>query len=561
MRGAIRGRGALLFASALCGSTGCLPAGGPPTGQRWLAGRTLELVEFAPDLNGVPASILVTDGIAGTSTDLYAVADPGPNAASSAAPTLASGAKLLVSNISPTAGFRYEMQPSLSQDADGRLLVPQAVPDTAFTEGSDLFRVDLTTDTAVDLGPQSQFVLSPSGARLLLVDPTGGVDPTGNSATLYEADGRQTALSNIYGPAFVGEDLYFSFGAVDPGDFSSLALQRLPPGGTPETVAESVQDFQTVAIPGATLMIVTGVGADGNYVSSLLDLTTLAQTSLQGSYGSVSPDGRWLQVVGASGDDLVFDRSTGTVQPMGTIYANGFWRPGHDEYWVPPQSSYPPSSNIGPSVQIWRPEDGLKTIDLTTETPSGAPLVPMTNYYLANDGSYTPFTADGAHWFSLENDSSRGRNLVGPADDPTAPSFPVNPAGTYPGQYWQLGDGRLLVEAQVDDPSRNDIYLVDPNSGQTRELASGGHIVTVGSTRALALLDWVSAGSGDLMLIDYDGGATTLLGQNVAEAILKQPLDPSDPALDPLAPGAEVAFVVQGQIDSPYDGIWVARLP
>jgi hypothetical protein len=556
MTGGTRGRGALLVAcAALCGSTGCLPTGGPPTGQRWLAGRTLALFEFAPDLNGVPASILVTNGIAGTSTDLHVVADPGPAAASSAAPTLASGAKLLVANISPTAGFRYEMQPSLSQDADGRLLVPQAVPDTAFAEGSDLFRVDLTTDTAVDLGSQSQFVLSPSGARLVLVDPTG------NNATLYEADGRQTALSNSYGPTFVGEDLYFSFGAVNPGDFSSQTLQRLPPGGTPETVAESVQGFLTVAVPGATLVIVMGVDADGNYVSSLLDLTTLAPTSLQGTYGSVSPDGRWLQVVGPSGDDLVFDRSTGTVQPMGTIYANGFWRPGHDEYWVPPQSSYPSSSNIGPSVQIWRSEDGLKTIDLTTETPSGAPLVPMTNYYLANDGSYTPFTADGAHWFSFENDSPRGRILVGPADDPTAPTLPVNPAGTNPGQYWQLGDGRLLVEAQVDDPSRNDIYLVDPNSGQMRELASGGHIVTIGSRRALALLDWVSAGSGDLTLIDYDGGATTLLGQNVAEAILKQPLDPSNPALDPLAPGAEVAFLVHDQIDSPYDGIWVASLP
>ncbi|HSY42073.1 MAG TPA: hypothetical protein VLA79_21205, partial [Polyangia bacterium] len=423
MPGATRGRRALLFASAaLWGSTGCLPAGGPPTGQRWLAGRTLALVEFAPDLNGVPASILVTNGIAGTSTDLYVVADPGPAAASSAAPTLASGAKLLVANVSPTAGFRYGRQPSLLQDAAGRLLVPQAVPITAYTQKSDLFRVDLTNDMAVDLGPQSWFVLSPSGARLVLVDPTG------NNATLYEADGRQTALPNVDGLTFVDEDLYFAE-FVNPGAFSSQTLQRLPPDGPPETLAGPVQSFQTVTVPGATLMIVTAVGADGNYASSLLDLTTLAQTPLPGSYGSVSPDGRWLQLVGPSGDNQIFDRSTGTVQPMGTVFANGLWRPGHDEYWVTPQTSYPSSSNTRPSVQIWRPEDGLTTIDLAASAPSGAPLIPMTNYYLVNDGSYTPFTADGAHWFSFENDSPQGRILVGPADDPTAPAFPLNPTG------------------------------------------------------------------------------------------------------------------------------------
>ena len=559
MSSARRGRGApLVTLVALCGSTGCLPAGGPPTGQRWLAGRTLGLVEFAPDLNGVPASILVTNGIAGTSTDLYVVADPGPNAASSAAPTLATGAKLLVSDVSPTVGFVPSgMQRGLPKDAAGRFLVAQALPNTDTYPAavvSDLFRIDLTTDTAQDLGPQMQFVTSASGARLALVEPD-------ENTTLYDADGQQTALPNDSNPTFVGEDLYVLFDAGNPSAFSSQTLQRLAPGGTPETIAESVQGFVTASVPGATLMIVMGVGADGNYTASLLDLTTLAQTSLHGSYQSVSPDGRWLHLFGLSGDDQMFDRSTGTAQSMGTIYTYGFWRPGHDEYWVPPQNSYTSSSNTVPSVQIWRPDDGLTTIDITTETPSGAPLVPMTTYYRANDGSDTPFTADGGHSFSLENDNPRGRNLVGPADDPTAPRFPVNPAGTGPGQYWQLADGRLLVEAYVDDPSRNDIYLIDPDSGQMRELASGGHIVTIGSTRALALLDWVSAGSGDLTLIDYDTGATTLLGQNVAEAILKQPLDPSDPALDPLAPGAEVAFLVQDQIDSPYDGVWIARLP
>jgi hypothetical protein len=540
------GRALLLASAALCGSTGCLPAGGPPTGQRWLAGRTLGLYEFVPDLSGVPLSLLVADQSTSTETDLYVIADPGPTAASSAAPTAARGAKLLLPNaLGPDTFSPYQrIPPLLPQDAAGRVLVAQA------TSTSDLFRIDLTTDTAEDLGPQIQFVLSPSGDRLVLVEPN-------DNATVDEAHGQETVLMDADAPTFVGEDLYF-LEFVDPGDFSSQTLQRLPPNGAPETIAQAVQGFQTVAVPGATLMIVTTVDDDGNDAWSLVDLTTLAPTPLPGGYDSVSPDGRWLLLTDTSGDAQVFDRSTGTVQPMGTTYPRGFWRPGHDEYWFAPQSYG--SSSWTPSVQIWQAEDGLTTIDVTAETPSGAPLISLNSYYRANDGSDTPFTADGVHWFSLENGSPRGRNLVGPADDPTAPMFPVNPAGTGAGQYWQLGDGRLLVEAYVDDPSRNDIYLVDPDSGQTRELASGGHIVTIGATRALALLDWVSAGSGDLTLVDYDTGATTLLGQNVAGAILKQPLDPSNPALDPLAPGAEVAFLVHDQIDSPYDGLWVVTL-
>ena len=75
------------------------------------------------------------------------------------------------------------------------------------------------------------------------------------------------------------------------------------------------------------------------------------------------------------------------------------------------------------------------------------------------------------------------------------------------------------------------------------------------------MLNVVSAGTGDLTLIDYATGATTLIGQNVTGAILQHPFDPSNPTVDALASGAEVAFLVRDALDSPYDGVWVAALP
>jgi hypothetical protein len=114
----------------------------------------------------------------------------------------------------------------------------------------------------------------------------------------------------------------------------------------------------------------------------------------------------------------------------------------------------------------------------------------------------------------------------------------------------------------VGDYNRNDIYLVDPDTGQSRALATGGHVVTIGTTRALALLDWdAGADSGELTLIDFDSGAITPLGQNVRTAIVQRQFDLGDPDADLLPPGAEVAFLVHDSLASPYDGVWVLALP
>ncbi len=554
MRGETRIAGGLILVwlAALFGTTGCLPAGGPPTGQRWLSGRTLVgfVLQFVPDAAGAAPSILVTDGDPATELDLYHVVDPGPAVPSAAAPTAAQAGKLLLSNYSWQSGSCSPSGCRPVQDAEGRLLAAQVPSDAGYGRSSDseFFRIDLTTDAATDLGPESSFTTSASGQRVLLLEGYP------QSATLYESDGRQTALTNVSSASFAGEDLYW-LELADPTYFNSATLHRFPADGPDQTISQSVATLEVISVGGGPLIFLGRFDAAGNGSSSILDPTTLAEMPVpdDGTYRSGSSDGSWVQLWTFPGgsepvQNELFDVSTGTTQPIGEAN-QGSWRPGHDDFWMVPYSAY------GTDVQIWQAGIGMTTTTINAS---------LATYNRVGDNSGgSPFTPDGRHWFSFVIDNAdRGQMFVGPADDLTAPTFPVNPPGTGPGQYWQLADGRLLVEAYVSDSQRNDIYLVDPDTGQTRELGTGGHVVMAGRTRALALLDWVSsADNGNLTLIDFDTGATTLLGENVSGAALQGPADPTDPSADPLAPGLEVAFLVRNLLDSPYDGLWVTTLP
>ena len=88
-------------------------------------------------------------------------------------------------------------------------------------------------------------------------------------------------------------------------------------------------------------------------------------------------------------------------------------------------------------------------------------------------------------------------------------------------------------------------------------------MVAVGKTRALALLQWEGGrNSGALTLIDLVSGAQTLLAEDVYLATV----DPGHfaavpPDTDLLVPGTEIAFLSRGRFASPYDGLWVTRLP
>jgi hypothetical protein len=544
MAGGRRVRQALLVAGvAVWGATGCLPAGGPPAGERWVSGRALGLLQFAPGAN---EALLVTGPVTSPAPELYLVADPGPSVPSSAAPPLVESGKLLLSGFSRYGGAVCVANDCrLSQDSAGHLLAEQV--SSAVENGPtprELFRLDPTAGTAQDLGPESSFTTSASGDRVVVVNGPAG------SSTVYEAGGRQTALPNVEYATFVGEDLY-GLEVDDPAQFQIATLENVPPNGAPQAIAYPVSGFQVVAATDDPFIILSSTDGAGNYSTSLLDPATLTQTSLPGSYQGSSSDGRWLQLWTPSAQTELFDRTTGTVRPIDVPpYSWVAWRPRHDECWVASASA-----SGSPVVDIFEAGGGESTAEVVA--------APLQYTWVGNNNGGSSFTPDGRHWFSgLFDEANRSRVFVGPADDPTAPTFPVNPPGTGSGQYWLLADGRLLVEAYVTEPARNDIYLVDPDDGQSRALATGGFVVAIGPTRALALLDWIaSAGTGDLALIDFATGAMTRLAENVAAAVLQKPYDPSDPSADALAPGAAVAFQVRDLLDSPYDGIWVATLP
>jgi hypothetical protein len=152
---------------------------------------------------------------------------------------------------------------------------------------------------------------------------------------------------------------------------------------------------------------------------------------------------------------------------------------------------------------------------------------------------------------------------VGDADHPNAALLPLNPAGTMVRDYRPLPDGRLLVEAWASNYQRNDIYLVDADAGTARAIATAGHLVATGPTRALALLNWqVSRSSGELTLVDYASGAHTVLAQDVYAVDVDRGKSAAVPAgADALLPGTRVAFLVRNRLESRDDGLWVAELP
>ena len=170
------------------------------------------------------------------------------------------------------------------------------------------------------------------------------------------------------------------------------------------------------------------------------------------------------------------------------------------------------------------------------------------------------FTRDGKYWFSRDAMSTVN---IGLADDPTAPLFPIHPNGTRVSAFWETHDGHFWVGASTTDENRQDIYLIDPEARTSRTLATGGHLVVPGHTRALAILNWESSRlAGDLVLIDLASGEQTLLAENVYAAAVDpgQTADVS-PDADRLASGTRVAFLTRSRLESPYDGLWLATLP
>jgi hypothetical protein len=172
------------------------------------------------------------------------------------------------------------------------------------------------------------------------------------------------------------------------------------------------------------------------------------------------------------------------------------------------------------------------------------------------------FTRDGRHWFSAGT-GERPTVYVGSSDDPTAPLQSLNPHGTGTTSYWETDDGSLLVGAWTLDANRKDIYLVDADAGTSRAIASNGHLVALGHTRALALLNWESPRrSGDLTLVDLASGAPTVLARDVYDVAVDRGQSAHvPPGTDALAPGTRVTYLTNNRLASPWDGLWAASLP
>jgi len=572
----------VLSATAGCVFLGCLPAGTPPAGQHIIADRTLTGVYLSPsEQDGVPSHLLVTGPLRGfpsgsilaasdpyasdgaALSDLYAVPYVG---ISSAANGLAGWQPLVADFL---VDYRALAGGTIPTDSLGRLAVLYYSPGT---DSSMIGRVDPVTLFGRALGPTNElqngqlFALSPGRTRLFLGYPGAGTLCDLDSCQTFEiASDRTFALPSSNSFAFLGEDFCYVDQPSGSGGVLGGDLKRIKPQAQPEVLLSftgtvSFQPILSDRTPQLLLFLATDAGAAP---FALLDTDTLKSSSLppgkgQAQFVSASSDGHWLAFLStvvvadptAPADHRLFlyDWTTGSYaivdsarvgQTLGTYLE---WRPGSTELWF---------STLPGGFGIWRPDAGL-TIGQANLNP----------YVRAPDGESSVFTRDGRHWFSA-GPGITPTIYVGSSDAPTASVRALNPFGTVSTSHWETDDGRLLVGAWTIDGNRKDIYLVDADAGTSRAIASAGHLVALGHTRALALLNWeISRQSGDLTLVDLASGAHTLLAENVYDVAVDRGTSASvPPGTDVLAPGTRVAFLTNNRLASPWDGLWVASLP
>jgi hypothetical protein len=569
----------LLAAAFACALAGCLPAGNPPAGRHLVKDRTLSGVFLSPsERDGVPSYVLATGPLRNLGldapysreivADVYAFADttsPHPlDGLANVEPVIPD---MDIPGMDPT-------RHTFATDSRGRLLYVRWNPAPAvIAEIFELWRFNpgsgageflayanppqgalVNADLRLGVRP---FLLSPGQTQVFVSDSGHGY--------VVGLDQRQY-LWQANSAAFIGEDFYCS-GIVSAGpntDTSGSNIIRIKPDSDPEVLMSSTGQLGLVPIVGdfTPQLVLTLYTDQGGAPFARLDTVTLESTPFpaekgQADFVSASPDGHFLlfRTAITGGDPslptdhrffiyewmadafVVVDSSqTGKV-----LSGASEWRPGTSDVWF---------STLPDGFAIWQPTLGVTTVSSTF------------CQYPVSLGQASFFTRDGRHWFS-QSRTLRPTIYVGSADDPRAPLLPLNPSGTETDRHWETDDGRLLVEAWTSDPARNDIYLVDADQGTSRAIASAGHLVAVGQSRALALLDWqVSRSSGELTLIDYTSGARTVLAEDVyAVDVDRGKLAAVPPGTDSLAPGTRVAFLSRNRLEGRDDGLWVAELP
>jgi hypothetical protein len=527
--------GLLVLAWTGLAATGCLPRGDPPAGRQVIADRTLLLADVlpaAPDgtLRVVVARLRSEPFLA----DLYLVSAPADGSPPSE--------RLLAESLA--WGVGCPASPCFPADARGRLFLRGGYDPNFGT--NTLIRVDPATGDRTDFGPQSEFHLSPSRERLVTTtfDNNNGL----NTVTLYEADDRAVSLPGVSYAQFAGEALFYLT--------ADQQLMRVLPNAAPELVRADVDGFYTQPGEAEPLLFVFTSSNDPASIAltTLVDPVTLQDLSapFQGN-ATPSPDGRWLALqrydpATGTQEMVLVEAASGAEERIETAgyVVNGFnWRPGHTELWAP---LYPMTY------------DGNMYVPRTLIKRPGQPAleIPVFVYGYGNLVVQSFFTPDGAYWFSSGPSETQNRFTVevGSADDPTGPTFVLNPEGTSSYSYHALGDGRLMVEAFRTVPERSDVYAVDPTTGTSRLLGEQGVVLAAGAWRALANLHRVD-GRGDLTVIDVETDRATVLAYEFTQAALVE----RGAASDVVAPGARVVFNFLARFDSPYDGIWVATLP
>jgi len=512
----------ILLAGLAASAVACVPRGDPPAGRQLVADRTSRLGGFVRSNGDGITRVLITRPAASGkefSLDLIVVsvdAAGGPPVE-----------RLLATDIAGT--FDQACGRPECVDARGRVFIITGFdPVLGFPL---LVRIDPVTGDRRELGAAPYIIFSPSAARFLVTDTRDG------ATTLYEADDRAVPLGDESSATFFGEDVYYLTAQRD--------LMRLAPGGAPERLATEIGSFIPPQLPGGTLMVLSRPTADRTVSTyAILDTVTLEETPspLGTTPFTLSPDGRWLFTLESDTGHVTFTERTTGSQDFAQLspYSLGSyeWRPGHDELWIATGDYEHPMIAI--------------------KTPGGPMLeVPGQAGGPTNESGYgSMFTSDGAYWFSMRHAANnKWIATVGSADDPTGPRYDIAPAGTFVWQYWRLADGRILAPASPMNPSRNDLYAIDPATGKSTALGEAGAVVAVGQTRLLAKLH-VNDARGDLTAIELATAQATILAREFAlEAFVERQ------GADRVAPGAQVAFRFEARFESPFDGIWLATVP
>jgi hypothetical protein len=554
--------GRIIAALGICVAAGCLPAGDAPRGQHILLDRAIAAAFFAAsDIEGAPSHLLVlgpTQPIAPWGVPGVDIYSPiyAPLQASPPSPTEGlAGLSPAVTSVILGDGVDPDTYIPLT-DSRGRLifLTPANIDSDTVPY---VARFDFATGQKQDLAPpiagNPGFVLSARRTRVFAGSSVFDLDSATDLGPLSAA-----------APAFVGEDLYYGRRLSEGVLAGGSSLNRSKPGAASETLlsASGTVKFTPIASDVGDKLLVSSVTDTGDVPYLVFDARLLLSTSLpaqrgQAQFQSASSDGHWLlfRQPMANGDYwlFLFDwttnyyvSSTSTGWPT---LANSEWRPDRHELW----------SGLSPTgIAVWNPDTGQMAGDFS--------IVPIQLTFMP-DGRRSMFTRDGSHWLSVTyatvGDRVESTFHLGPANDLAAPRQVLNPQGQQLQALWETSDGRLLVGASSFSENRQDIYLVDPATGTSRGIASGGRVVALGRTRALALLNWqIASSTGDLTLIELATGAKTVLAQDVyGVAVDPGASDDLAPAADRLAPGTAIAFLMRNRLASPYDGLWVAKLP